>query len=106
MAQVTLKGNAVTTNGELPAAGSTCPDFKLTATDLSEVTLANFAGKKKLLNIVPSIDTDVCATSCDTFEKSAADFSDTVFLVISVDTPFVDSRWTISRCYRTFGDCA
>ena len=93
MAQVTLKGNPVSTNGELPAVGSTCPDFKLTASDLSEVTLADFAGKKKLLSIVPSLDTGVCATSSDAFEKSAADFSDTAFLVISVDTPFAQQRF-------------
>lgn len=93
MAQVTLKGNAVTTNGDLPALGSTCPDFKLTATDLSDVSLADFAGKKKLLSIVPSLDTGVCATSSDAFEKAAADFKDTVFLVISVDTPFAQQRF-------------
>ena len=93
MAQVTLKGNAVTTNGELPALGSTCPDFKLTATDLSDVSLADFAGKKKLLSIVPSLDTGVCATSSDAFEKAAADFKDTAFLVISVDTPFAQQRF-------------
>jgi len=93
MAQVTLKGNAVTTNGDLPALGTTCPDFKLVASDLSDVTLANFAGKKKLLSIVPSLDTGVCATSTDAFEKAAADFKDTVFLVISVDTPFAQQRF-------------
>lgn len=93
MAQVTLKGNTVSTNGDLPAVGASCPEFKLTQTNLSDVSLADFAGKKKLLSIVPSLDTDVCATSTDTFEKSASDFPDTVFLVISADTPFAQQRF-------------
>jgi len=93
MAQVTLKGNAVTTNGELPQVGSNCPEFKLTANDLSDVSLSDFAAKKKLISIVPSLDTGVCANSSDAFEKAAADFKDTVFLVVSVDTPFAQQRF-------------
>ena len=63
MATVTLKGNPIHTNGDLPAVGSKAPDFKLTSADLKDVGLADFKGKKKILNIVPSLDTAVCATS-------------------------------------------
>jgi len=93
MAQVTLRGNAVTTNGDLPAIGTIGPDFKLTATDLSEVSLADFAGKKKLLSINPSLDTGVCATVSNTLEKAAADFKNAAFLIVSVDTPFAQQRF-------------
>ena len=63
MAKITLKGNEVNTSGELPAVGSTAPDFTLVKSDLSEVTLASYAGKVKVLNIFPSIDTGTCAMS-------------------------------------------
>ena len=62
MATVTLRGNPTTTSGELPAVGSKAPDFRLVGTDLGDVSLAKFAGKRKILNIVPSLDTSVCAT--------------------------------------------
>ena len=61
MAQVTLKGNPIHTNGELPKVGAPAPAFKLTGGDLKDVTLADYKGKKKILNIVPSLDTAVCA---------------------------------------------
>ena len=63
MAQITLQGNPINTNGELPAVGSTAPDFKLVDGELNDVGLADFAGKKKLISIVPSLDTPTCATS-------------------------------------------
>ncbi len=93
MAQVTLKGNPIRTVGELPAKGSTAPDFTLTKGDLSDVHLADFAGKKKILNIVPSLDTSTCATSAKRFNDAAKKMPDTVFLTISADLPFAQSRF-------------
>ncbi len=93
MASITLKGNPIHTNGDLPAVGSSAPDFKLTTTDLADVSLATYAGKKKLLNIVPSLDTGVCATSTRKFNESATAHADTVVLVISADLPFASGRF-------------
>jgi len=93
MAKTALEGNPVTLSGDLPAVGSTAPDFKLVAGDLSDVTLATYAGKKKLLNIVPSLDTPVCATSTKKFNEAMAGKSDAVALVISADLPFASGRF-------------
>ena len=93
MATVTLKGNPVHTSGELPAVGSKAPDFKLTTADLSDVTLASYAGKRKVLNIVPSLDTAVCATSTRKFNAAAGDLPGTVVLVVSTDLPFAQKRF-------------
>lgn len=93
MASVTLKGSPVSTNGELPAVGSTAPDFKLVDGGLADVTLADYAGKKKLLNIVPSLDTPTCATSTKKFNDFASAHDDTVMLMISADLPFAMSRF-------------
>lgn len=91
MAQITLQGNAINTNGDLPATGSQAPDFKLTDGELNDKSLADFKGKKKLLNIVPSLDTPVCATSTKKFNDAARD--DTVMLIIAADLPFAMSRF-------------
>lgn len=93
MASVTLKGSPVSTNGELPAVGSIAPDFKLVDSALADITLANYAGKKKLLNIVPSLDTPTCATSTLKFNDFANAHDDTVMLMISADLPFAMSRF-------------
>ena len=93
MATITLRGNEIHTNGELPGAGDTAPDFVLVDGDLNNVTLATYAGKKKLLNIVPSLDTPVCATSTKKFNDYAKNNSDTVFLMISADLPFAMKRF-------------
>lgn len=93
MATVTLKGNPINTNGELPAVGATAPDFKLVAADLKDLSLADFAGRKKLLNIVPSLDTAVCALSTRIFNEHAKAHPDTVILVISADLPFAQKRF-------------
>jgi thioredoxin-dependent peroxiredoxin len=93
MAKITLKGNAINTNGDLPKVGSKAPDFKLTGADLADVSLANFKGKKKLLNIFPSIDTPVCAMSTKKFNEQAAKQGNTVMLMISADLPFAMSRF-------------
>ncbi|MDA0576568.1 MAG: thiol peroxidase [Verrucomicrobia bacterium] len=93
MATITLKGNPVHTIGELPAKGTTARDFTLTNGKLEDVTLASFAGKKKILNIVPSLDTGTCATSARKFNVQAAEVPDTVILTVSADLPFAQGRF-------------
>jgi thioredoxin-dependent peroxiredoxin len=93
MAQTALQGNPVNLAGELPAVGSPAPDFKLVDKDLADKTLADFAGKKVLLNIVPSLDTPVCATSTRKFNESFAGRTDAVCLVVSADLPFAAGRF-------------
>jgi thiol peroxidase len=93
MADITLKGNPCHTTGELPAVGAQAPDFKLTGADLADVSLANFSGKKKLLNIVPSLDTPVCSMSTLKFNQAIKGKADAVALVISADLPFAQKRF-------------
>jgi thiol peroxidase len=93
MATITLKGNAIETVGSLPAKGSAAPNFTLVKTDLSEVTLADYKGKKIVLNIFPSIDTPVCAASVRQFNKTAGELTNTVVLCISADLPFAHTRF-------------
>ena len=93
MAQVTLKGNPIHTSGELPALGAKAPEFKLTGADLKDVSLADYQGKRKILNIVPSLDTAVCATSTRKFNETAGKLPNTVVLVISADLPFAAKRF-------------
>ncbi len=93
MAHTALKGSPVALAGDLPAIGSEAPDFRLVNTDLADKSLADFAGKKKLLNIVPSLDTDVCATSTRKFNASFAGRADAVCLVVSADLPFAAGRF-------------
>ena len=90
---VTLGGNPIQIGGTLPKAGSTAPAFKLVAKDLSDVTLENFAGKRKVLNIFPSIDTPTCATSVRTFNAKASQIKNAVVLCISADLPFAQTRF-------------
>ncbi|WP_445722449.1 thiol peroxidase [Flavobacterium sp.] len=93
MATVTLGGNAIHTNGELPKVGSKTPDFKLTNTDLGNVSLADFAGSKLVLNIFPSVDTGTCATSVREFNAKASQLENTKVLCISRDLPFAQKRF-------------
>ena len=93
MSQITLKGSPIHTNGSLPALGTKAPDFLLTAQDLSEVTLKTFSGKKKILNIFPSIDTPTCAMSVRKFNELATKNPNTVVLCISADLPFASARF-------------
>ncbi|MEI8032302.1 MAG: thiol peroxidase [Chlorobiaceae bacterium] len=93
MAQITLKGNAIETVGTLPAKGSEAPFFCLVKTDLSEAGPADFAGKRLVLNIFPSLDTPVCAASVRRFNQEAASFENTVVLCISADLPFAHKRF-------------
>lgn len=93
MATVTLGGNSVVVNGNFPKKGDTAPEFTLTSKDLKDVGLKDFAGKRKVLNIVPSLDTPVCAKSTRVFNEKTAALPDTVVLVISADLPFAAGRF-------------
>lgn len=93
MAIVTLGGNAIKTSGELPQVGSKAPNFELIKTDLSTATLADFAGKKLVLNIFPSVDTGTCAASVRTFNAKASSLQNTTVLCISRDLPFAQKRF-------------
>jgi thiol peroxidase len=97
MATITFKGNPVHTSGSLPAVGEKAPPFTLTRGDLTDVTLADYAGKVKILNIVPSLDTGVCAASARRFEKEVVELADTVILTISRDLPFAQKRFCASE---------
>ena len=93
MGQVTFKGSAVNTNGNLPAVGSQAPDFKLVGAGLNEISLADFKGKRVVLNIFPSIDTGVCAASVRNFNKWASGNDNAVVVCVSKDLPFAASRF-------------
>jgi thioredoxin-dependent peroxiredoxin len=93
MAEITFKGAAIHTQGELPTVGSPAPEFKLTAGDLSEKSLSDFKGKKVILNIFPSVDTGTCAASVRKFNEEAAGLENTIVLCISRDLPFAQSRF-------------
>jgi thiol peroxidase len=93
MTTVTLGGNPVDVAGHLPQVGAVAPDFSLVAADLADVSLASYAGKRKLLNIVPSLDTPTCATSTRRFNEEAGKLANTVVLVISADLPFAAGRF-------------
>ena len=97
MATITLKGNTIHTIGNLPEVGSQAPDFKLTATDLSEKTLEDFKGNKLVLNIFPSLDTPTCAASVRKFNQLATGLGDTKVLAISKDLPFAHARFCSSE---------
>ncbi|WP_158728343.1 MULTISPECIES: thiol peroxidase [unclassified Flavobacterium] len=93
MATITLGGNPIHTSGELPTIGSKIADFKLVKADLSVVSLQDFAGKKLVLNIFPSIDTGTCAASVRKFNESASALDNTIVLCISRDLPFAQNRF-------------
>jgi thiol peroxidase len=93
MAEVTFKGNRVRTSGRLPKVGARAPDFRLTRGDLTDVSLQDFAGKKKILSIVHSLDTGTCAASAKAFEARAGALANTVVLTVSNDLPFAQKRF-------------
>jgi thiol peroxidase len=93
MATITLRGNAIHTSGELPKIGSVAPEFKLAAQDLKDMGLKDYAGKRKVLNIFPSIDTPTCATSTRKFNEKASTLKDAVVICISADLPFAFKRF-------------
>ncbi len=93
MANITLGGTPTQTAGELPKEGSKAPAFRLVKNDMSEVSLSDFEGKKVVLNIFPSVDTGVCATSIRKFNEQASSFDNTEVLCISKDLPFAQARF-------------
>ena len=93
MAQITLKGNAINTVGNLPAVGAKAPEFSLVANNLSESKLADYKGQKVVLNIFPSLDTPTCAASVRRFNAEASKMDNTVVLCISKDLPFAQARF-------------
>lgn len=93
MTQVTHRGNPITITGQLPSAGAQAPAFELVGKGLATVTLASLTGKRKILNIFPSIDTPTCATSVRKFNEQASKLSNTTVLCISADLPFAQDRF-------------
>ena len=93
MATVTLGGNPVNVAGNFPKRGDTIADFSLTTSDLKDVSLKDYAGKRKVLNIVPSLDTPVCQASTRKFNEAASSLANTVVLVIAADLPFAMKRF-------------
>ena len=93
MAETKFKGETVHTVGDLPAVGAKAPDFTVTGTDLADITLADHAGRRVVLNIFPSVDTGVCATSVRRFNEIAASLDNATVLCVSADLPFAQSRF-------------
>ncbi len=93
MALISLKGQTIHTNGNLPGVGLLAPDFVLTGSDLSDVSLAQFKGKRVVLNIFPSLDTPVCANSVRRFNKEVSQIPNTVLVSVSADLPFAHARF-------------
>lgn len=93
MAEITLKGNKINTSGDLPAVGQDAPDFTLTQSDLSDITLSDYKGRRVVLNIFPSIDTPVCATSVRKFNAEINSQENAVAVCVSLDLPFAHSRF-------------
>ncbi|YCH23853.1 thiol peroxidase [Pseudomonas sp. D1-3] len=93
MAQVTLRGNPVDVDGQLPQVGQQAPAFTLVGAGLADVSLSSLAGKRKVLNIFPSVDTPTCATSVRKFNAEASQLANTAVLCISADLPFAQARF-------------
>lgn len=93
MSTVNLDGNPIEVSGSFPKPGETAPAFTLTNSGLEEVTLDNWTGQRKILNIIPSIDTGVCAASTRKFNEKASGLDNTVVLVVSADLPFAAARF-------------
>lgn len=93
MATITFQGNPLNTSGDLPKVGTTAPDFSLVNGELQDISLVTYTGKRKILSIVPSLDTPTCATSTRLFNQKADKLENTVVLVISADLPFAQDRF-------------
>lgn len=93
MSTITLKGNPFQTLGSLPEIGSQAPEFTLVKSDLSDFSLNSLQGKRVILNIFPSLDTDVCATSVRKFNEAASELDNTIVVCVSKDLPFAHKRF-------------
>jgi len=100
MSTVTFKGTPIQLAGSFPAVGNAAPAFKLVAGDLSDKQLADFKGKTKILNIVPSLDTPVCAISARKFNESVSNCENVLLLNISADLPFAQGRFCETNALR------
>jgi thiol peroxidase len=98
MSTILLKGEPIQTIGSLPAVGAQAPDFSVTKTDLSEIKLKNYLGKKIILNIFPSLDTTTCAEAMKKFNEIAKDYPDLLILCVSADLPFAQKRFCSTEC--------
>ena len=97
MTEITLQGNKINTNGDVPKVGSAAPEFILVDSDLNDISLSNYDGKNIILNVIPSLDTPVCQKSTKIFNEKASDLSDTVVLAVSADLPFAMKRFCSSE---------
>lgn len=97
MATITFQGNPLNTSGELPAIGTNAPDFSLVNSQLQDISLASYVGKRKVVSIVPSLDTPTCAASTRIFNQKASKLDNTVVLVVSADLPFAQDRFCKSE---------
>ena len=97
MAEITLQGNKINTNGDVPKVGSAAPDFILVDSDLNDISLSNYDGKNIILNIIPSLDTPVCQKSTKIFNEKASSLSDVIVLAVSADLPFAMKRFCSSE---------
>ena len=93
MTEITLQGNKINTNGDVPKVGSPAPEFILVDSDLKDVSLSNYDGKNIILNVIPSLDTPVCQKSTKIFNERASALSNTVVLAVSADLPFAMKRF-------------
>mgnify|MGYP001351962064 CR=1 FL=1 len=97
MAKITLQGNVVNTNGDIPNNGTSAPDFVLVDSELNDIKLSNYSGKNKVLTIIPSLDTPVCQKSTKIFNEKVASIPDTVLLAVSADLPFAMKRFCVQE---------
>ena len=97
MTEITLQGNKINTNGDIPKVGSVAPEFIIVDSDLKDISLSNYDGKNIILNIIPSLDTPVCQKSTKIFNEKASALSDTVVLAVSADLPFAMKRFCSSE---------
>jgi len=100
MTKITLKGNPINTNGKLPKEGTQIPDFRLVDQGLEDQTLKDFVGKRKILSIVPSLDTSVCSAMAKKFNEAIKEHPDVIVLVISADLPFAQKRFCTEKDAR------
>jgi thioredoxin-dependent peroxiredoxin len=97
MAQITFKGNPIHTAGEIPKVGDAAPDFRLTGSDLADISLADYSGKNLIISVFPSLDTPVCAASVRRFNVEAGRLKNTVVLCVSRDLPFAHKRFCVAE---------
>ena len=101
MTEITLQGNKINTNGDIPKVGSMAPDFILVDSDLKDVSLSSYDGQNIILNVIPSLDTPVCQKSTKIFNEKASALTDTVVLAVSADLPFAMKRFCSTESIKS-----